>query len=499
MLTYKEYDKIFSTCPIPCIYGKVIKDDKGDYVDFNIDTANDSMLNLLGVYNEDIDGKSIKYVIPDLIEKVLTLEEYIDEYITVLDGWYKVEIVKLNEESFIIWFIENKEIKHIRLREALEDSIPDYIFFKDKYSRIVDCNKSYADKLVEREKKDIIGKSDYELEVVDKDARDYRNRDLEVMESRETKTYYEDVTLNDGSLRHLETIKTPLVNDSGEVTGLVGIARDITDRKIAEDAVEKTRLESFANLSHELRTPLNLIFSSVQVLDKGYDIVNKKTNKKDDKYLKIIRQNGYRLLKLVDNIIDSSKVSYGALDFEPKDYDIVNFIESICQSVSDFARQNSMNIVFDTDIEEKIIGFDLYKMERIMLNLLSNALKFNKKEGTIEVFIKEKGNDIEIIVKDEGIGIPKKEINSVFDRFKQVQNKESNTKVGSGIGLSLVKSLVALHNGRINVKSELGKGTEFIMSIPNITYNQNCDSIDKENLKDKFVQKIEVEFSDIYI
>lgn len=168
MLTYKEYNKIFSTSPIPCIYGKVIKDNKGDYIDFNIDTVNDKMLKLLGVSNEYIDGKSIKYVIPDLIEKVLTLKKYIEEYIEVLDGWYKVEIVKLNEESFIIWFIENKEIKHIRLREALEDSIPDYIFFKDKYSRIVDCNKSYADKLVEREKKDIIGKSDYELEVVGK-------------------------------------------------------------------------------------------------------------------------------------------------------------------------------------------------------------------------------------------------------------------------------------------------------------------------------------------
>lgn len=500
MFNYRDYSKFFDICPTPCIYGVALKDSDGLFIDFNIKYTNYNMCKLLNLEIEDIKNKSIKNIIPGIIESNLNCKKKDnEEYIDTLNGWYKIDIVSLEDDRYILWFIENKEINHIKLMEILEDTMPDYIFFKDTKSRIIDCNKSYAEKLMKMNKIDIIGKCDHELGMVYEESIMYRERDLEVMESKQTKTYYEEVTLNDGSLVYLETIKTPLISDIGEVIGVIGISRDITYRKTIEDTVEKARLESFANLSHELRTPLNLIFSSIQVLDKGYKIINKKIGKEDDKYLPIIRQNGYRLLKLVDNIIDSSKMSYGSIEFEPKNYDIVSFVEDICQSVSDFAKQNSMNIIFDTDIEEKVIGFDLYKMERIILNLLSNALKFNKNDGTIEVVIKDKDGMVEISVKDEGIGISKNDLDLVFDRFKQIKNKESDTKVGSGIGLSLVKSLVEIHKGDISVKSTLGEGTEFVINIPDITYDNESDIESKESLKEKFVQKIEVEFSDIYI
>ena len=164
--------------------------------------------------------------------------------------------------------------------------------------------------------------------------------------------------------------------------------------------------------------------------------------------------------------------------------------------MSEFVKSNNLSIIFDTDTEEKIIAFDPDNMERIILNLISNAIKFNKPEGKIEVFISCKDN-IEISVKDSGIGIPEDKIDKIFERFEQVKN---NSKIeGSGIGLNLVKSLVEMNNGSIKVKSDLGKGSRFSIVLPNTLVKdcskhsyENSDCINNEN-------QISVEFSDICI
>lgn len=290
----------------------------------------------------------------------------------------------------------------------------------------------------------------------------------------------------------------PILDEEGNTIKKIGILSDITERKTLESELEKLRMDFFANLSHELRTPINLIISALQVLGLRMDNLDDEDFEYFEKYFKIINQNSNRLLKLVNNLIDTTKLDSGCFSYNPKNNDIVSCIEDICLSVSGFIEDNNLSIIFDTDTEEKIIGFDLDKMERIVLNLLSNALKFNEKGKTIQVTIKNYKNSIKISVKDEGIGIPKHDLHKIFDRFKQVKHKSVNSKVGSGIGLSLVKSLVELHKGSIEVKSVLGEGSEFIISIPNKLYNNKLELIDETILKEKFVQKIDVEFSDIY-
>lgn len=499
MLNFKFCSEVLKTCPFPYLYGKVEKDENEMFTDFIIKDLNDKICELLNLEFADIEGKSIKDVIPGILDKNLKEgKEDQDSYIPSLGGWYKISISSVSKDRYVLWIIENKELENLKIVQTLVDAVPDYIFYKDKNSKLIGCNKSYSDKLIKLDRSEIIGKTDGELPVVDINSKSYRLKDLEVMESKTTKTYYEKVTLNSGEIIHLETIKTPIISESGDALGVIGVARNINERKKHEEDIEKIRLEALANIAHELRTPLNLIFSSVQMLNYRYNILNNKTGEKDDKYLTIIKQNGYRLLKLVDNIIDSTKLAYENVEFNPKNYDIVKFVESICDSVSDFANQNQMNIIFDTDVEEKIIGFDLDKMERIVLNLLSNALKFNEKGKTIQVTIKDYKNNIKISVKDEGIGIPEHYLHKIFDRFKQVKHKSVNSKVGSGIGLSLVKSLVELHKGSIEVKSVLGEGSEFIVNIPNKLYKNKLELIDETILKEKFVQKIDVEFSDIY-
>ncbi|GAA0862661.1 HAMP domain-containing sensor histidine kinase [Paraclostridium tenue] len=269
-------------------------------------------------------------------------------------------------------------------------------------------------------------------------------------------------------------------------------------KELEFEKLNKIRSEFFTNLSHELRTPLNLIFSSLQVLNLKVEGSGIKEEESISKYLNMATQNTYRLLKLVNNIIDSNKITSGYFDYNPQNYDIINFVEGICQSIVDFAKYKNIEIIFDTEIEEKVISFDLDKIERIILNILSNAIKFSKDNGLIKIYIREIDDMIEIEISDNGIGIPPHKLSSIFDRFKQVDNNIIRRGEGSGIGLYLVKSLVDMHGGNIKVNSELDKGTKFKIQIPNkIAKNSEFVILDK-NLQNSYIEKIKVEFSDIY-
>ena len=156
-----------------------------------------------------------------------------------------------------------------------------------------------------------------------------------------------------------------------------------------------------------------------------------------------------------------------------------------------------MKIVFDTDIEELIISFDMEKMERIILNLISNAVKFRKSNGGKIVLSITHNNDfVNIKVNDNGIGISKDNIDKIFEKYVRLNDKRSIIKEGTGIGLSLVKSLVKLHDGEVTVDSEIEKWTEFNIKIPNRTcIKEGIDTYEKDLDR---VDKIRIEFSDIY-
>lgn len=287
-----------------------------------------------------------------------------------------------------------------------------------------------------------------------------------------------------------------LLDENGNIMKKICVISDITQSKKGELEVEKLRMDFLANISHELRTPINLILSSLQVLNLRMNLLDEELFKYFSKYLNIVDQNGRRLLKLVNNLIDTTRLESGCFSYNPKNKDIISYVENICLSVSEFVKSNNLSIIFDTDTEENLIAFDPDNMERIILNLISNAIKFNKPGGIIEVFISCKDN-IEISVKDSGIGIPEDKIDKIFERFEQVKN--NSKQEGSGIGLNLVKSLVEMNNGSIKVKSDLGKGSKFTIVLPNSlvkdsskTSCENSDYISNEN-------QISVEFSDICI
>jgi two-component system CheB/CheR fusion protein len=178
-------------------------------------------------------------------------------------------------------------------------------------------------------------------------------------------------------------------------------------------------------------------------------------------------------------------------------YNIISIVEDSALSIVNYVESNGLNIVFDTNIEEKIISCDRDSIERIMLNLLSNAIKFTPKGGTIFVNVIGEDNNVKISVKDTGIGIKEDHLDLVFDRFRQVDKSFTRNHEGSGIGLSLVKSLVEMNGGSISLLSEYGKGSEFILEF----FTENIETrqdLDKTIETEKFInEKINIELSDI--
>ena len=292
----------------------------------------------------------------------------------------------------------------------------------------------------------------------------------------------------------------------------ISSASDITEEKRYESESKKyeeafhkevVKNEFFSNMSHEFKTPLNIIFSALQLIEHGIKNNDIKFYNEFnlEKYITSIRQNSYRLLRLVNNILDISRFNMGYFDLNLENCNIVYLVEDIVTSIVKYIEGKNIDLIFDTEFEEIILACDSEKIERIILNLISNSIKYTIKEqtrhGKIEVDLSVRNNEVLIAVKDNGIGISKEEIELIFNKFKRVDNKLNRKTEGSGIGLSLVKALVEMHKGKIWAESEVGKGTKIVFSIPIKIINQ-YSVYNNEIVKLESTEKCNLEFSDIY-
>lgn len=489
-----------------------VKDINGRYIQVNknfekimeIESAH-----LIGKKNSEISICENFEYIEEYEQLILNKDEDIVEKIIFEDGrWVTIFIYPMfDEDKDIIGTYGYKVYDYVnsktpigienrnKMLEIIVDNLPVPIFYKDTHGVYLYCNEAFEE-LIEVDRNKIIGRKDYDLSSNEYNINIYKDADNKVIKHKLTTVdeIYLDRKKED---KYIEITKVPLWDYKKKVTGIIGIVIDLTEKKATEIELEKLRLDFFSNLTHEFRTPLNLIFSSVQLIDQSISKIKQGDINALIRYLNIIEQNGMRLLKLVNNLIDSTRIDSGCLDYIPKNQDIVSFVENICDSVVEFSKLQNIELTFDTDEEEKIIAFDSDKMERIVLNLLSNAIKYNKDTGNIDVNINCNDDYIDIKVKDTGIGIPNDKLEDIFEKFKQVDNRLTKVSEGSGIGLSIVKSLVNLHDGTISVKSNVGLGSEFKVSIPNKTIlNENLNSIQNESIN--MDKKIQIEFSDIY-
>lgn len=424
----------------------------------------------------------------------------------------KLKNIELSEEIKRRECVEKELNEKLTLIQSLIDTIPSPIFLKDMNFNFIRCNSAFESS-IGMEEGNLKGKTDYDIFPAEQ-AKEYCEMDKKLLNGETIKSHESLMSFADGSIRNVFVNKAVFRDIMGEPAGIVGVITDISDKKerellkqsldenklIIDEIVkyDKMKTEFFSNISHEFRTPLNVVLGSVQLLEmytRSDDYYEYKDKVKRN--VSIIKQNCFRLLRLINNLIDTTRIDSSSFEIHLANCNIVSIVEDIVQSVSDYIENKGIDFVFDTEVEEKIIACDAEKIERIMLNLLSNAVKFTQKGGKIFIGIYDRGDSLVIQVSDSGIGIPKDKQKEIFDRFYQVENVLSRQHEGSGIGLNLVKSIVELHEGSIYVDSEPGKGTVFTISLPAKTVSaEECLYTTQE--KHDHVERIQIEFSDIY-
>lgn len=362
-------------------------------------------------------------------------------------------------------------------------------------------NQTYCNNY-KKNRKELIGTSS--LTLIPEEEHQYVRKYLDSFSIHDPIKVTEHHTINpNGEISWQRWTDEAFFDSKGEIIEFQGVGKDITDLKETEKKLnevleyDKLKTEFFANISHELRTPLNVILSTLQLME--YRI--KKNNigfDQEGKYLKITKQNCYRLLRLINNLIDITKIDSGYFSVNMKNYNVIYIIEEITLSVAEYIENKDIALLFDTDVEEKIMACDPDQLERIILNLLSNAVKFTEPGGRIIVTVQDKGEHILISVKDTGIGIPEDKLDIIFHRFRQIDKSFTRAHEGSGIGLSLIKSIIEMIGGEINAKSQQGRGSEFIIKLPVKLIDDKDTIIENICNKNNYVDSINIEFSDIY-
>jgi len=266
------------------------------------------------------------------------------------------------------------------------------------------------------------------------------------------------------------------------------------ERLSKELEYEKLKSEFISKVSHELRTPLNVIYGIVQLLE-----IFRKNDatfiENYDKFYPVLKQNMYRLLRLTNNIIDLTSIDAGCMGLNLENVNIVSLIEDICTSANNYFNDKNIKIIYNPHFEEKYIACDVEKIEKIILNILSNAVKFSKEDKKIFVEVSEDEENIFIIIKDNGIGIPDELQKVIFDRFKQADFSFTRKNEGSGIGLSIAQEFVKMHGGEILLNSKEGEGSEFIIRLPK---NYIQDEVAATKIVNKnHLETVNIEFSDI--
>lgn len=261
----------------------------------------------------------------------------------------------------------------------------------------------------------------------------------------------------------MKLLKALINKQTKEISNQMEKNKRLYERNIRN---EKFKNDYFVNLSHELRTPLNVILSVLQLLN-SLEKSSKVSEERKKHYMDVIGKSSNSLLNIINDIIDSSKIESGAYKINKQEnIDIVYLVEETALNMSDYINNKGIELIIDPEIEELLISCDPKEIERCIVNLIGNAVKFTEKNGQIKVLIKEENNNVSISIVDNGMGISKDDQEFIFKRFKQGKNFNSTKVSSSGIGLTLVKYIIELHNGYINLESELNKGSKFTIVLP---------------------------------
>ncbi|MEW4490543.1 response regulator [Thalassoglobus sp. JC818] len=364
---------------------------------------------------------------------------------------------------------EQLEHERDRLR-TLIDNLPDYIFIKDANSCFVTVNQALVKMYGLETEAELIGKTDFDFTPIEL-AEAFREDDLAVMQTQEPLINREEENfLADGTRRWLLTTKVPLTNADDEVVGLVGIARDITQRKLAEmelqsameaaEVANRAKSEFLANMSHEIRTPMNAVIGMTEL------VLDTELNGQQRDYLETVLNAGESLLGIINDILDFSKIESGRFELECYPIDLREWLGDSIKPLAIRAHSRSLELACHIVPEiPNLIRGDGLRLRQVIVNLLGNAIKFTEQgEVILHVNLVEATDEeitLQFQVTDTGIGMDAETQARVFQAFEQADMSTTRKFGGTGLGLTISSRLVQLMGGKIWVESEPGKGSTF--------------------------------------
>lgn len=258
----------------------------------------------------------------------------------------------------------------------------------------------------------------------------------------------------------------------------------------------KFKTEFLGRAASNLKKPITTIFEVNKFLENKQDIYDYNGMKS---YIKTVRQNSYRLKRLLNNIDEISKIEDGIYCRDYKTYDLFKYIERIVRCCEDYTQRKGLSIYFESNRKEVLIYMDKDKIEKIILNILSNALKFTERGGEIAVNLIVNNRDVIIAIEDNGSGIPSNKLDFIFENFEQVNRSLSREAEGTGVGLYLVKKLALIHHAQIKVNSKVGCGSKFEIILKDTLIDSTLDNRKKIEAVIIDNESIDLEFSDIYL
>ncbi|MDP2890389.1 MAG: PAS domain S-box protein [Bacteroidota bacterium] len=457
--------------------------------------VNEAALKHYGYTQEEFLSMNLKDILPkNEIERLICNVETSDYHYNQTDEWthkkksgelFSVEIVSYfiifhqrNARHVLINDIterkkaEEKLLRERKLLRTLIDNLPATIYVKDSECRKIIANRADMEVIGAQTEEEVLGKTDMEIFSNDIGTRGYAD-DKRLIETGVPVLNQEEFFYDTNGIPHwLLTSKIPLTDENGKITGLVGIGHHITEQRkmqaelveAKEKAEESDRLKSafLANMSHEIRTPLNSIIGFSELLDDPDFDSEQKTE-----FIKHIVDNGNSLLMIISDIMDFSMLEAGQLKLRQQPISVKKIMNELFSEFSHKAKTKGIQLRFDDSQNDPdiMIVSDSYRIKQVFNNLIGNALKFTC-EGFVEIGYKAKDEKVEFHVKDSGIGISPKFHQAIFERFRQVDTTKSRKYGGNGLGLAISKNLVQLLGGKIWLKSEPDKYSDFFFTIP---------------------------------
>jgi PAS domain S-box-containing protein len=349
--------------------------------------------------------------------------------------------------------------------ENLVENAGDAIISTDLEDRILTWNRG-AEVIFGYSKEDIVGKilailvppgRPGELEEIrSKVQRTGVIRNLEVRRKRK-----------DGVMIDVALAVSPIHDTAGRTTGYLHLSKDITENKRYEQRLkelDKLKSDFVSNVSHELRTPLTAIKGSV---DNMLDGITGSMNEKQTRYLARIKSNADRLTRLINELLDLSRIEAGKIDLKPANLSLVSLAQEVAENIRPVALEKLISLEVAAADDGTTAWADRDKIIQVLMNLIGNAVKFTPERGKVTVAVHKNGDRwVEISVADTGPGILPEEASRIFDRFYQIAQAEKQKAKGTGLGLAICKALVEMHGGKIWMESEVGKGSTFSFTLP---------------------------------